>query len=405
VPVVLMTAYGNLDAAVEAIHKGAFEYLHKPVDLGKLKDVIARALSSRQAPVLALSCGMVSAASDEQPVARRLVGRSIPMQEVYKLIALVSRSDVPVLIEGESGVGKELVARAIHDYGDRRNGPFVAINCAALPDALLESELFGYEKGAFTGAQVAKPGRYELAHGGTLFLDELAELSLAHQTKLLRVLQDGCVEHLGGTRTIRVDVRIIAASSRALPEAVAAKQFREDLYFRLHVVALRVPPLRERTDDLPDLVAHFMGLVAQQTRRPLEGIDRPAMDAILGHHWPGNVRELENAVRHAAAVSRDGVLRLADLPATVSGGRSGGSPPGTSALRVAAEAELRERLREVSESGGSIYHDVLSTIEDSLVQTALAITGGNQVRAADLLGVTRMTLRRRMNSGSTLDRP
>jgi nitrogen regulation protein NR(I) len=398
VPVILMTAYGHVGAAVDAMHKGAFEYLHKPVDLVRLKAVIERALASGHA---ALVCEGDTVAEEAEPPSHRLVGRSVAMQELYKLIGLVSRSSVAVLIEGESGVGKELVARAIHDYSARRDGPFVAINCASVPEALLESELFGYERGAFTGAHALKPGRYELANGGTLFLDELVELSPTHQTKLLRVLQDGLVERLGGTRSIPVDVRVIAASSRSIREAVLARQFREDLYFRLQVVTIMVPPLRERKDDLAHLVAHFVRLAARETGRELRGLDAAAMAAIHRHDWPGNVRELENAIRRAAALARGSVIGVADLPSEVVSASSR-TLASVSELEAAAEAELRARVRDADAegAGGSVYHDLVEAVESRLVRTALEITGGNQVRAADLLGVTRTTLRKRMSPGS-----
>jgi DNA-binding NtrC family response regulator len=330
----------------------------------------------------------------------RIVGRSVAMQEVYKLIGLVSQSDVTVLVEGESGVGKELVARAIHHYGHRRERPFVAINCGALPEALLESELFGYERGAFTGAIATKAGRLELADGGTLFLDEVSELSLAHQAKLLRVLENGQVERLGATRANRVDARVIAASNRPLPEAVAAHGFREDLYFRLQVVTVTIPPLRERHEDIPDLVAYFLALARRETGREIQGLDAAAAAAVLRYSWPGNVRELENAVRRAVVLARTPVIGLPDLPPQVVAADQAPSQS-MSKLRAAAEAELRARLEHPERDSTSIYHDVIATIEASLVQAALELTGGNQVRAADLLGVNRTTLRKRMSGEGT----
>ena len=398
VPVILMTAYGSLDAAVDSMHKGAFEYLHKPLDLDQVKATIGRALANREAAILPSVPTPLGADRDgAQPF--HLVGRSVAMQDVFKLIGLVSQNDVTVLIEGESGVGKELVARAIHRYSPRRNAPFVAVVCGAFPDTLLEGELFGYDRGALPGTAGEKPGRFELAQTGTLFLDEVSELSLTQQNRLLRVLQDGRVERLGGNRAIPVDVRVIAASNRSLREAVAAKQFRDDLYFRLQVVTIPVPPLRQRKEDLYDLTAYFVSVAAREMRRELRGVQRDAMDAMLRYEWPGNVRELENVVRRAAVLTRSGVIGLADLPAEISVAKDKEEPEGITGLKAAAEAELRARLQEAGRGDSSIYHDLVGTVEESLVQAALAITDGNQVRAAELLGVNRTTLRKRLQTG------
>jgi nitrogen regulation protein NR(I) len=391
VPVILMTAYGDVDTGVAAMRNGAFEYLHKPIDLDQIGVTVQRALSRRQAAV----DGRPAVTADTA-LGPRLVGRSVAMQEVYKLIGLVSASDVTVLVEGESGVGKELVARAIHEHSSRRDRPFVAVNCGSLPDALLESELFGYERGAFTGAVGSKPGRWELADGGTLFLDEVAELSPANQVALLRVIQDGRVERLGGTRSIDVDVRIIVATNRSLRDEVAARRFRDDLYFRLQVVTIRVPALRERTADLPDLVAHFLGLTARQIGREPPRVDSVALDALSRYDWPGNVRELENVIRRAVVLARDRVISLADLPENMDGTEAKAVPAARPSVAAVAEAEFRARLEAGAAPAGSIYHDLVDSVEAALITAALAVTGGNQVRAAELLGVHRTTLRKRI---------
>ncbi|OGL16158.1 MAG: hypothetical protein A3F92_13975 [Candidatus Rokubacteria bacterium RIFCSPLOWO2_12_FULL_71_22] len=396
VPVILMTAYGNVDAAVAAMHKGAFEYLHKPLDLDQVRALVARALAGRDAR-LSGSSGEAGVPDVDGPGRSRLVGRSVAMQEVYKLIALVSRSDATVLVEGESGVGKELVARAIHEYGRRRQGPFVAINCGSVPESLFESELFGHERGAFTGAVAPRPGRYERAHTGTLFLDEVAELPPAQQTALLRVLEDGRIERLGGTRPVEVDVRVIAATNRSLRDEVAARRFREDLYFRLQVVTIRVPPLRQRLEDVPELVAHFVQMATGETGQSLRGVSPAALSALCRYDWPGNVRELENAIRRAAVLARDGIIDREDLPREVAGEPRPAGGDGSLSLSVAAEAELRARLQG-GRGAGSIYHELVEAVEAKLVATALAMTGGNQVRAADLLGVHRTTLRKRIQA-------
>jgi two-component system nitrogen regulation response regulator GlnG len=390
VPVILMTAYGDVDTGVAAMQNGAFEYLHKPIDLDQIGVTVQRALLRRQAAVDARP-----AVSADAALVPRLVGRSVAMQEVYKLIGLVSAGDVPVLVEGESGVGKELVARAIHEHSRRHARPFVAVNCGSLPEALLESELFGYERGAFTGAAASKPGRWERADGGTLFLDEVAELSPANQAALLRVIEDGRVERLGGTRSIDVDVRIIAATNRSLRDEVAARRFRDDLYFRLQVVTIHVPALRERTADLPDLVAHFLGLAARQSGREPQRVAGAAMDVLSRYAWPGNIRELENAIRRAAVLARDSVIALADLPEDISGAEVRTAAAARPSVAEVAEAEFRARLED-GVPAGSIYHDLIDTVEAALIHAALEATGGNQVRAAELLGVHRATLRKRM---------
>jgi DNA-binding NtrC family response regulator len=387
IPVILMTAYGSMDTTVDAMHKGAFEYLQKPLDLDRVKETIARALADRDEAV-ALQ-GRAPAQSDLDLLAPRLVGRSLAMQDVFKLIGLVSQNDVAVLIEGESGVGKESVARAIHRYSSRREAPFIAVDCGAFAEAVLPIELFGAEEGP-------KPGRLELASNGTVFLDEISALSQLEQTKLLRLFQDGAVERTGGVKPIPVNVRIIAASERPLREAVTAKRFRDDLFFRLQVVTIRLPPLRERKEDVYDLAAYFLALAGRDTQHELRGIRQDAMDAMLRYDWPGNVRELEAVIRRASVLTRASVIGLSDLPPEISHAEPKEELPVLGGLKAAAEAELRSRLQGSERGDISLYHDLIGTVEESLVQAALAITGGNQVRAAELLGVNRTTLRKRL---------
>jgi DNA-binding NtrC family response regulator len=398
VPVILMTAYGDLDAAVGAMHKGAYEYLHKPLDLDQVKKTIVQALAGREAQILSSDAAM-NGASEERGQAIRIVGRSVAMQQVFKLIGVVSQNDVTVLIEGEAGVGKELIARAIHQYSQRKAAPFVAVNCGGFSEGELERELFGGTGSAPAGREEWKGGGFESAHGGTLFLDEISELSISQQSKLLRILQEGHIERSRGAPT-PVDTRVIAASNEPLREAVTAKRFREDLYFHLQVVKIAVPPLRHRKEDLYDLAAYFISLAARKTHRDLRGIQREAMEALVRHDWPGNVRELENVIRRAAVLARGAVIGLADLPPEIVEARRDGEPPEISGLRAAAEAELRARLQNADRGETSIYHDLVGTVEEGLVRAALAITGGNQVKAAELLGVNRTTLRKRLQPGS-----
>ncbi|HWP34040.1 MAG TPA: sigma-54 dependent transcriptional regulator, partial [Thermodesulfobacteriota bacterium] len=310
-PVVIMTAYGTMQTAIEAMKLGAFEYLLKPFDIPRMQRVIAQALdSARQSRAAAPG----AAAEAVEPVgADVLIGVSPAMQEVYKQIGRVAEKDVTVLIRGESGTGKELVARAIYRHSRRADRPFVIVNCAAIPDSLLESELFGYERGAFTGATGRHAGRFEQADGGTLFLDEIGDLSLATQAKLLRVLQEGEVTRLGGGETRRVDVRVICATNRDLEAALRAGTFREDLYYRLNVITISLPPLRERREDIPLLVAHFLDRFGRELGRPVRGLEPAAMAAAQAYAWPGNVRELENTLKRAVLLAKGPLVTLEDL--------------------------------------------------------------------------------------------
>ncbi len=374
---IVITAHGSLDTALKAVKMGAVEYLPKPMDLERARSLVEGALKG--------------VALDREVEALRrtaagggIVGNTPAMQEVFKKIAAVAASEVSVLLVGESGTGKELVARAIHYNGPRASGPFEAINCASIPETLLESELYGHEKGAFTGAVRQKPGKFEVASGGTAFLDEVGEIPLAAQVKFLRFLEERRFERVGGTEQVSVDVRIISATNQNLEERVRDGRFREDLYYRLNVVRIEIPPLRDRREDIPLLVAHFL----EQCRG--KGITDDAMDLLRGYPWPGNVRELRNAVERGVVLARGGPIRPEHLPDAVFSRR----PPGETDVEARVRA-LVERMA-AEEPKGEIYRRVEARWEKALLRRALEITGGNQVKASELLGINRMTLRKKM---------
>jgi two-component system, NtrC family, nitrogen regulation response regulator GlnG len=389
--IIVMSAQNTLLTAVKATERGAFEYLPKPFDLRELVDAVERALTAPGAAV---------AVNGEEPEEQLpLIGRSPAMQDIYRVLARLMGTDLTVMIAGESGTGKELVAKALHDYGKRRNGGFVAVNMAAIPRELIESELFGHEKGSFTGAHARGVGRFEQAQGGTLFLDEIGDMPLEAQTRLLRVLQSGEYTAVGGRTPIRADVRIIAATHRDLRQLIRQGLFREDLFYRLNVVPIRLPPLRERTEDIPALVRHFFAL-AHQEGLPLKSLDSPAMERVKAHRWPGNVRELENLVRRLAAlysqevIGRDAIE--AELAETTPGGDGESAP--NEGLSGAAERHLRDYF--AAHKGGlppaGLYDRVLREIERPLIQLTLGATRGNQLKAAQLLGLNRNTLRKKI---------
>ncbi|HSO18811.1 MAG TPA: sigma-54 dependent transcriptional regulator [Desulfosarcina sp.] len=366
-PVIIMTAYGSVRSAVEALKSGAQDYLTKPVDVEELKILVAKILHHRQ---LERENRNLKERLDARFEFGNIIGRSPAMGELFETMSLVAPSAATVLIQGESGTGKELVANAIHHNSPRRNLPFVKLNCAALPENLLESELFGYEKGAFTGATGPKKGRFQLADRGTLFLDEIAEMAPATQAKILRVLQEKEFEPVGGTHTIRVDTRIISATNRHLEEEIAAGRFREDLYYRLNVVTLNVPPLRDRTVDIPLLAGFFLERYAGKNRRRIKNIHPRAMDLLLRHTWPGNVRELENVVERAVIMARGDMLMPENLPDAFD------------------DRQSRESDREpILASGRS-----LKEVEKEMIVKTLADMEGNRTRTAALLGISRRTL-------------
>ena len=393
--IVVMSAQSTLMTAVKAAQRGAFEYLPKPFDLKELLAVVARALEVRpaSAPVVAEPRD----ADEKLP----LIGRSAAMQEIYRSIARLVTSDLTVMINGESGTGKELVARALHDYGKRRAGPFVAINMAAIPRELIESELFGHERGAFTGATNRNLGRFEQAAGGTLFLDEIGDMPPEAQTRLLRVLQEGEFTTVGGRQPIRANVRIVAATHRDLRQAIRHGQFREDLFYRLNVVPIRLPPLRERVEDIPLLARHFLE-GARASGLEAKVLDAGAMDALRAHRWPGNVRELENVMRRLAALYPQETIAAEVIRAELSeaaypeaeAAPEGGSEP----LSRAVERHIRQFLAAHKDGmmPSDIYDRVLAEVERPLIQMTLAMTRGNQIKAASMLGMNRNTLRKKI---------
>jgi len=392
--VIVMSAQNTLLTAVKATEKGAFEYLPKPFDLRELAVVVERALSepSASAPAPALPAG----GEDER---LPLIGRSPAMQDIYRTLARLMGTDLTVTIYGESGTGKELVAGALHAYGKRRHGPFVAINMAAIPRELIESELFGHEKGAFTGATARYSGRFEQANGGTLFLDEIGDMPLEAQTRLLRVLQDGEYTSVGGRTPIRADARIVTATHRDLRVLVRQGLFREDLFYRLNVVPIRLPPLRERSEDIPELARHFIAQV-QAEGLPGKTIDPDAMAALKAYRWPGNVRELENLVRRLAALYSQDVIGEAVIRAELG---DGPSEPATAAhendsLGGAVEHHLRTYFFAHKDAlpAAGLYDRILREVERPLIELSLAATRGNQIRAAKLLGLNRNTLRKKI---------
>jgi two-component system, NtrC family, nitrogen regulation response regulator GlnG len=392
-PVIVMSAHSTLATAVTAAELGAFDYLAKPFDLNNLLAVIERAL---QAPKPASKAPTDGPIADQGP----LIGRSPAMQEIYRTLARLTQTDLTVMITGESGTGKELVARALHSHSKRRNGPFVAINMAAIPRDLIEAELFGHEKGAFTGAANRGIGRFEQAEGGTLLLDEIGDMPMDAQTRLLRVLQEGEFTSVGGRTSIRANVRIVAATHRDLRQHIAHGLFREDLYYRINVVPLRLPPLRERREDIPDLVRSFLSNAAK-AGLPDRTIEPAALERLMAHDWPGNVRELENVVLRLVAIHAQETISAnlvaAQLKETaLAPAHAAGS--GEQSLSGVVEEWLRG---EFSRKDGTLpppglYDRVLRDMEAPLLRAALVATHGNQLRAAELLGVNRNTLRKKM---------
>jgi two-component system nitrogen regulation response regulator GlnG len=392
--VIVMSAQNTLLTAVKAAERGAFEYLPKPFDLSELVGVVERALT---VPGGTTGTEAAGEADEQLP----LIGRSPAMQDIYRVMARLMGTDLTVLITGESGTGKELVARALHDYGKRRSGPFIAINMAAVPRELIESELFGHEKGAFTGATMRSSGRFEQAQGGTLFLDEIGDMPLEAQTRLLRVLQEGEYTTVGGRSPIRADVRIIAATHRDLRHLVRQGLFREDLYYRLAVVPIRIPPVRERTEDVPALARHFLQLAANQGL-PAKTLDGAAMDRLKQHRWPGNVRELENLMRRLAALYAQDTIgvevveaELADVTPPADVAASGESNEG---LGGAVERHLRDYFAAHRDSlpATGVYDRILREVERPLLSLTLLATRGNQIKAAQVLGLNRNTLRKKI---------
>ena len=394
-PIIVMSAQNTLMTALTAAEKGAYEYLPKPFDLSEVVAVVARALSE---PGRKPQRPQMEGEGEELP----LIGRSPAMQEIYRVLARLTQTDLTVMITGESGTGKELVARVLHDYGKRRHGPFVPINMAAIPRELIESELFGHEKGAFTGAQTKTQGRFEQAEGGTLFLDEIGDMPLEAQTRLLRVLQQGEYTTVGGRVPIKTNVRIVAATHRDLKQQISQGLFREDLFYRLNVVPLRIPPLRERLDDVGDLVRYFLRTASREGLGQ-KAIETGAIEHLKSHAWPGNIRELENFVRRLVALHPQDTLTreiieqelVEQLPAVSAGAADEGSN-----LAEMVERYLANYFAGFgSQLPPSGLHDrIIRDVERPLLTAALAATRGNQIRAAELLGLNRNTLRARIKA-------
>jgi len=380
VPVVMITAHGSVENAVEAVKLGAFDYLEKPFEQEQIRQVVAKAIST-----YALSR---KDARPEEPSERgrfRLVGQSPAIRQIYAVVEKVANTPSTVLISGESGTGKELIARALHENSNRHAGPFIKINCAAIPKTLMESELFGYDKGAFTGAVGAKPGRFELAHGGTLFLDEIGEIPIEMQVKLLRVLQESEFERVGGIKTIKVDVRLVTATNRDLLEEIGAGNFREDLFYRLNVVPIQIPPLRERREDIPLLADHFIAKFNERLKKQIVAISPEAVEQLVAYNWPGNIRELENLMERTILFCEGPEIRVSDLPPEIVGVAVPASTATTDEGPRPAAGSLKEAVRAETER-----------VERELIQRALDATGGNVTQAARKLKISRKSLQTKM---------
>ncbi len=367
IPVIIMTAYASVSTAVDALKSGAYDYLTKPLDIEELKILVDKALHYRQ---LEQENIYLKERVGDRFDFSNIIGQSVAMRDLFETIALVAPSEATVLIVGESGTGKELIANAIHQNSNRKERPFIKVNCAALPETLLESELFGHEKGAFTGAIARKQGRFQLAHTGSIFLDEIGEMTPTTQTKILRVLQEREFEPLGSTQTVKVDTRVITATNKNLEEEIQQSRFREDLYYRLNVVTLEVPPLRERREDISLLADFFLKQYAEKNRRLIKGFTPRAMDLLIRHTWPGNVRELENVVERAVIMTRSDMISQAELPDGVRG------------------LDAEEDKVEIDLTPGRS----LKEVEREMIIRTLDETGGNRTRAAEMLGISRRTL-------------
>lgn len=390
--VILMTAYGTTETAIEAMKHGAFDYILKPFPILQMKELVKKAMALRKLMKQEVSY----APEPDQAIEKeeeQIVGSSPKMQEIYKVIGQVAPSDVTVLLRGESGTGKELIARAIYQHSLRSNQLFMPVNCAAIPDTLLESELFGHEKGAFTGALARRIGKLEQCHGGTVFLDEIGDMSLSTQAKLLRVIQEKSFERLGGRETIRVDIRLIVATHKDLEEMIVKGEFREDLYYRLNVVSIKIPPLRERKEDIPTLVSYFLRRFNRELKKEIAGLTPGALEKILTYHWPGNVRQLENVVKRAMLFCQ-GDWVLEDHLLLEGEEKKEGTPDHPTRNIEGLYDALFEALTERSSTRGGL--DLISAIEKEMILRALKKTKGNQVQAASLLGINRSTLRGKM---------
>ncbi len=394
--IILMTAYGTTQTAIEAMKLGAYDYLLKPFDVPRLKEIVFNALKAASDMRQVVSYQPLLEKEDYE---LGIVGRSEPMQQVFKLIGQLAGSDATALITGESGTGKELVARAIYHHSNRNQYAFLAVNCAAIPEQLLESELFGHERGSFTGATTQRIGKFEQCNRGTIFLDEIGDMTPATQTKILRVLQSGTFERVGGNQPIKVDVRVIAATNRPLEQAVAKRQFREDLFYRLNVVRVHLPALRERRPDIRLLVNYFLKHFAKDQQTAPKSVGPGLIKTLEKYHWPGNVRELENVIRRALVVAKGDAILLSDLPPeiTSNGAITADAAAGPDAAAYAGASDLAVLARQLFQwARRDPKLKVIPEVERELVIQALKETNGNQVHAAKILGITRATLRKRV---------
>lgn len=367
---IIMTAHGTEEIAVQAMKEGAFDYLTKPIDLDELEMVVKKALDQRQ---LVSENRELRRQLEDRYRFHEIISGSPEMEEVINIAGRAAKGKTTILIRGESGTGKELIARAIHYASSRKNAPFVAVNCAALSENLLESELFGHEKGAFTGADKQRIGRFEQANSGTLFIDEIGDISMNAQTKLLRVLQEQEFERVGGNQTIQVDVRVIAATNRDLEEMMEQKSFREDLFYRLNVICIAMPPLRDRKGDIPPLVSHFIHKYASQNEKEIDGVSKEAMDILMKYSYPGNVRELENAIERAVAMTRETLITTEDMPIHL--------------RKTESEADIAQNSQDKS------LPEILENLERRMIKDALDQGEGNQSKAAEILGISERNLR------------
>ncbi len=380
---ILMTAYGSEKLAIEAMKRGAYDYFSKPFDIEEMRVIVAKACERFS---LAYEKKSLEERFLAEPEKDRIIGESEPSRLVKEKIEQVAQSEITVLIQGESGTGKELVADAIQRKSRRASGPFVKLNCAALPENLIESELFGYEKGAFTGANARKRGKFEIANGGTIFLDEIGDMALNTQAKVLRVIQEREVERLGGIKPIKVDVRIIAATHKDLKELIEQKQFREDLFYRINVVNIQLAPLRERSEDIPTLVEHFVDIASERLGRKIKGVAPKAMTALKNFKWPGNIRQLQNIIEGSAVFAKNDIIEIDNLPEEV---RLGFEPESS----TDTFNWIAEQIKE-----GKNLDEMISMIEKEMIVRMLKVTEGNQSKAAQMLGIKRGTLQYKMKT-------
>ena len=390
---VLMTAFGTTETAIEATKHGAFEYLLKPFDMAEMLQVVARAVACARLMTETVELGTTATSSGQA-----IIGSSRAMQTVYKEIGRVAATNVTVLIRGETGTGKELVARALYQHSDRAGKPFLAVNCAAIPETLLESELFGHERGAFTGADQRRIGRFEQAQGGTLFLDEIGDMTAFTQAKLLRVLQDKCIQRVGGKDNLPVDVRILAATHRDLEKAIQEKQFREDLYYRLTSVVIKLPPLRERADDIPALADYFLRRFGDELKLQPGALSADALAWLQQQRWPGNVRQLENVLREALLTSRGFAIRSDTLETVMNKGADSASSLPSAGGPPASLESLMDDLLQQAKAGADIdvHARVFEAMEKELFQRAIQLAQGNQAKAARWLKISRQTMREKL---------